>query len=105
MNKTFNDAKAVAENGKVDELKADIRDDYMRRNRVVFFGISKQSTDWDDHAMVQQLLYEELGLNIWVMKTFRVRSCKNIGIPNQPLIVEFWHNVDKLKSPKQFNSA
>ncbi|CAL4234593.1 unnamed protein product, partial [Meganyctiphanes norvegica] len=91
--KTLNDIKAV--NEKYDEFKSNIRDDYIRRNRVVFFGIPKQGTDFEDHVMVEKLLYEELGLNIWVMKTFRVRSGMNSTNQNPPLIAEFWHNVDK----------
>ncbi|CAL4071590.1 unnamed protein product, partial [Meganyctiphanes norvegica] len=58
----------------VGELKADLRDDHIRKNRVVFFGIPMQHTNWEDHAMVQQLLFEQLGLDIWVLKTFRVKS-------------------------------
>ena len=61
----------------VGELKADLRDDHIRKNRVVFFGIPMQHTNWEDHAMVQQLLFEQLGLDIWVLKTFRVKSGKN----------------------------
>ncbi|CAL4094273.1 unnamed protein product [Meganyctiphanes norvegica] len=53
----------------------------MRRNRVVFFGISKQSNDRDDHA---------------IKKTFRVRSGNNIVILSPILITKFCHIVDKL---------
>ncbi|CAL4246191.1 unnamed protein product [Meganyctiphanes norvegica] len=67
----------------------------MRRNRVVFFGIPKQRTDFEDHVMVEKMLYEELGLNIWVKKTFGVKSGMNSGNQNPPLIAEFWHNVVK----------
>merc|ERR1739842_172028 len=74
-------------------IKADIRDTYKRRNRIVLFNLPDNNKD----EKSVQLLTNELGLqNIKVKKTFRIKSrSQNSSI--LPLNVEFCSSDDKNK--------
>ena len=74
-------------------IKADIRDTYKRRNRIVLFNLPDNNND----EQSVKLLTNELGLrNIKVKKTFRIKSrSQNSSI--LPLNVEFCSSDDKNK--------
>ena len=75
------------------DIKADFRDSYKRRNRIVFFNLPDNNND----ERSVQLLSNELGLqNIKVKKTFRIKS-RSQSNTILPLNVEFCSSDDKNK--------
>ena len=75
------------------DIKADFRDSYKRRNRVVLFSLPDNNNDENS----VQILSNELGLqNIKVKKTFRINS-RSQSNSILPLNVEFCSSDDKHK--------
>ena len=75
------------------DIKADIRDTYKRRNRIVLFNLPDNNND----EQSVQVLTNELGLrNIKVKKTFRIKS-RSQSNSILPLNVEFCSSDDKNK--------
>ena len=73
------------------DIKTDLHDNYIRRNRLVFFGIESSPNDVE----MLKSLANELGIeNLDIKKTFRIKAKRtNNNISPLPLNVEF-HCVD-----------
>ena len=76
-----------------------MRDNFKRRNRIVFFGIRDASNDVDASSDVETIksLADELGIeNVEIKKTFRIKAKQRINkwLPF-PLNVEFHCEEDK----------